>query len=187
MDSRPIFVISAPSGTGKNSLIRILLDKEPRLTYSISSTTRTKRSNEEDGVSYHFLSHAEFKKRMEEGEFLESAQVLDNFYGTEKREIQRIHDANKFPILDIDIQGAQSLREKKVPLVSFFIAPPSLEELRQRLRKRGSETEEQIQKRLELAKLELLQKERFDYTVVNDRLERAAEELLEKIHSHIGA
>lgn len=185
MDSRPIFVISAPSGAGKNSLISILLRKEPRLMHSVSSTTRPRRPNEIDGINYHFLSKHDFEKRIAEGKFLEYARVLDNYYGTELREIERIFAEGKYPILDIDVQGAQTLRSKKLRMVSIFIAPPSIEELERRLRARGSETEEQIKSRIELARLEIMEQDNFDYIVVNDDLMKASEELASIIRQHM--
>ncbi|HMV34315.1 MAG TPA: guanylate kinase [Turneriella sp.] len=185
MDSRPIFVISAPSGAGKNSLINVLLSKEPRLMHSISSTTRARRANEADGINYHFLSREEFEKRVEGGEFLEYARVLENYYGTEIREIRRIFAQDKYPILDIDVQGAQTLRGKPVRMVSIFIIPPSMTELERRLRARASETEEQIRSRLELARLEVMEQNNFDYVVVNDDLMKAAEELATIVRKHM--
>lgn len=186
MLTRPIFVISAPSGAGKNSLINILLKKEPRLAHSVSSTTRARRGTEADGVNYHFLSREEFERRVAAGEFLEYARVLENYYGTEIREIQRIFDLGKYPILDIDVQGAQTLRGKQIRMVSLFIVPPDMHELERRLRARGSETEAQILSRLELARLEIMEKENFDYVVVNDDLMKAADELAAIVRSHIG-
>ncbi|MFZ5630422.1 MAG: guanylate kinase [Spirochaetota bacterium] len=185
MDSRPIFVISAPSGAGKNSLINILLGKEPRLVHSISSTTRARRANEAEGINYHFLSRAEFEDRVAAGEFLEYARVLDNYYGTEVREIKRIFALDKYPILDIDVQGAQTLRGKKIRMVSIFIVPPSMDELERRLRARASETEEQIRSRLELARLEIMEQHNFDYVVVNDDLMKAAEEMAGIVRRHM--
>lgn len=185
MDSRPIFVISAPSGAGKNSLINILLRQEPRLMHSVSSTTRPRRPNEVDGINYHFLSRHDFEQRIAEGKFLEYARVLDNYYGTELREIERIFAAGKYPILDIDVQGAQTLRGKKLRMVSIFIAPPSIEELERRLRARGSETEEQIKSRIELARLEIMEQNNFDYIVINDDLMKASEELVAIIRKHM--
>ncbi len=185
MDLRPIFVISAPSGAGKNSLINVLLEKEPRLMHSISSTTRPRRANEADGINYHFLTREEFEKRIQAGEFLEYARVLDNYYGTETREIERIFSQNKYPILDIDVQGAQTLRGKPLRMVSIFIVPPSMTELERRLRARASETEEQILSRLELARLEIMEQNNFDYVVVNDDLMKAAEELATIVRKHM--
>lgn len=185
MDSRPIFVISAPSGAGKNSLINILLDKEPRLVHSVSSTTRPRRANEAEGIHYHFLTLQEFESRVAAGEFLEYARVLDNYYGTEVREIERIFALGKYPILDIDVQGAQTLRRKKIRMVSIFIVPPSMEELERRLRARASETEEQIRSRLELARKEMMEQHNFDYVVVNDDLMQAAEEMAGIVRRHI--
>ncbi|MCS6971917.1 MAG: guanylate kinase [Turneriella sp.] len=185
MLERPLFVIAAPSGGGKNSVITILLEEEPRLVHSVSSTTRQRRAHEIDGKHYYFLSHEEFERRIAAGEFLEYARVLDNYYGTEIREIERIQAEGKFPILDIDVQGVQTLRSKNIPMVSVFILPPSLEELERRLRARGTENEEQIKKRLELARWEISQKDQFDHIVLNDVLSRAAAEVLAILRNHM--
>jgi guanylate kinase len=185
MFERPIFVISAPSGGGKNSLINILLQKEPRLQHSISSTTRNRRASEIDGVNYHFMSRAEFEKRIAENQFIEYARVLENFYGTEIAELDRIFKMGKYPILDIDVQGAQTLRGKQLRMVSLFIVPPGMAELERRLRARGSESEAEIQSRLELARLEIMEKDNFDYVVVNDDLMQAAEELAQIVRTHM--
>lgn len=185
MFERPIFVISAPSGGGKNSLINILLQKEPRLTHSISSTTRQRRPSEIDGINYHFLTREEFEKRVAANQFIEYARVLENFYGTEISELDRIFKAGKYPILDIDVQGAQTLRGKDLRMVSLFIVPPDMKELERRLRARGSETEAEIQSRLELARLEIMEKENFDYVIVNDDLMDAAEEMARVVRTHM--
>ncbi|MFO1526222.1 MAG: guanylate kinase [Turneriella sp.] len=185
MFERPIFVISAPSGAGKNSLINILLQKEPRLEHSISSTTRRRRNNEAEGINYYFLDKAEFEKRIAENQFIEYARVLENFYGTEIRELDRIFRLGKYPILDIDVQGAQTLRGKQLRMVSLFIIPPDMSELERRLRARGSENEAEIQSRLELARLEVMEKDNFDYVVVNDDLMKAAEELAVIVRQHM--
>jgi guanylate kinase len=185
MFERPIFVISAPSGAGKNSLIDVLLQKEPRLAHSISSTTRARRNNEIDGVNYHFLDRAVFEGRVANNEFIEYAKVLENYYGTEVRELARIFDAGKYPILDIDVQGAQTLRGKISRVVSIFIIPPDMDELERRLRLRGSESESQIQSRLQLARLELMEQQNFDYVIVNDELMKAAEELAQVVRKHM--
>ncbi len=185
MFERPLFVISAPSGAGKNSLINVLLQKEPRLSHSISTTTRRRRDNEVDGVNYYFLSREEFEAKVAAGEFLEYARVLENYYGTEIRELERLFSSGKYPILDIDVQGAQTLRGKVRRMVSLFIIPPDMQELERRLRARGSESEAEIQSRLELARLEIMEKENFDYVVVNDDLMQAAEELAKIVRAHM--
>lgn len=185
MFERPIFVISAPSGAGKNSLINVLLQKEPRLSHSISSTTRRRRETEIDGVNYYFLDRPEFEKRVTENQFIEYARVLENFYGTEYRELERIFSLGKYPILDIDVQGAQTLRGRDLRMVSLFIIPPDMKELERRLRSRASESEAEIQSRLELARLEMMEKENFDYVVVNDDLMKAAEELATIVRTHM--
>ncbi|HRP69664.1 MAG TPA: guanylate kinase [Turneriella sp.] len=185
MVERPVFVVSAPSGGGKNSLINILLKEEPRIRHSISSTTRSKRANEKDGMNYHFLTKDEFEKRIRENKFLEYARVLDNYYGTEYAEIERIFNASCYPVLDIDIQGADALRKKRLPLVTFFIVPPSLEVLEKRLRARASESEEEVLKRLQLARVEIEEKNKFDHVIVNDDLKTASDELIAVVRRHL--
>jgi guanylate kinase len=185
MFERPIFVISAPSGGGKNSIINILLQKEARLQHSVSTTTRPRRANEIDGVNYHFLTRGEFEERIAADQFIEYACVLDKFYGTEVSELERIFKLGKYPILDIDVQGAQTLRGKDLRMVSVFIVPPDMTELERRLRARGSENEAEIQGRLELARLEIMEKDNFDYVVVNDDLMHAAEEMAQIVRTHM--
>ena len=183
--NQPFFVISAPSGAGKNSLIALLLEKEDRLNHSISCTTRKKRNYETEGLNYYYLTKGEFEKKIGEDEFLEYAKVLDNYYGTSRTEIDRIFALGKFPILDIDIQGMLNLRTKTLHFVSIFIMPPSVEELRRRLVLRGSESEEEINKRLELAETEMQYASQFDHSVVNYDLNQARDEMLTIIRSYL--
>lgn len=182
---RPIIVISAPSGTGKNTLINLAMQKIPELSHCISSTTRAPREGEVNGVHYYFHSKAEFEEMIKQGSFLEYAPVLDRYYGTEKQEIERIFSEKKVPILDIDVQGAEILREKNLNLYTIFIAPPSLEELQRRLANRETESEEQISQRLELARHEMREQNRFDRVIINDDLETAATELINVIRDII--
>lgn len=176
--AKPLLVISAPSGAGKNTVIDALMQKRNDLQYSISSTTRAARGKEQNGIHYYFLSKQEFERRIENNLFLEWAKVLENYYGTEKSEIARIHKEQNIPILDIDVQGALQLKEKyQEKIISVFILPPSVEELRRRLLLRGTDSIESIEKRLLLAKQELEQKHKYDFQIINDELPNAVAEL----------
>jgi guanylate kinase len=167
-------VISAPSGAGKTTLCRKLLEELNSLKLSISSTTRQPRGNEKDGVEYHFLTVDSFKKGISEGKFAEWALVHGNYYGTSKETIESSFKAGFSVLLDIDVQGAEQLR-KSFPdrCFSIFIAPPSMEELERRLTDRKTESQEVIQKRIRNAEMEMAQSPLFDQIVVNDTLEHA--------------
>jgi guanylate kinase len=169
-----ILVITGPSGVGKGTLIRLLLDRFPRMALSVSATTRGPRPGERDGVDYHFLSPQEFDRRIDEGDFLEWAEYAGHRYGTLRSELER--DADPL-VLEIEVQGARQVRERVPEATSVFIAPPSEEALRTRLVGRGSDDPEQIEKRLEVAREEMAAREEFDHVVVNDDLEAAAQEL----------
>jgi guanylate kinase len=167
-------VITGPSGVGKGTLIRLLLDRFPAMKLSVSATTRKPRLGEEDGADYRFLSREEFDRRIDAGEFLEWAEYAGNRYGTLKSELDR--DANPL-VLEIEVQGARQVRERVPEAVSVFIAPPSEDALRTRLVGRGSDDPEQIERRLAVARDELAAREEFDHVVVNDDLDAAVEEL----------
>jgi guanylate kinase len=171
---RGILVITGPSGVGKGTLIRLLLDRFPRMALSISATTRAPRPGEEDGADYWFLSPEEFRRRIEADEFLEWAEYAGHRYGTLRSELERDVDVL---VLEIEVQGARQVRERLPEAVSVFIAPPSEEALRTRLVGRGSDDPEQIEKRLAVAREELAAREEFDHVVVNDDLEAAVQEL----------
>lgn len=181
----PIFAITAPSGTGKNTIINALLQQRPYLAYSVSTTTRKPRKREENGINYWFISKKEFEEKIKKESFIEYAEVLDNYYGTSKKEIERILQNSQFPILDIDIQGAMKLQQSKYNLVCIFILPPSLGELERRLLNRGTESVEQINKRLALAQTELEYKKHFQYSVTNDHLDNAVKSIETIIESEI--
>ncbi|MCX8122848.1 MAG: guanylate kinase [Spirochaetes bacterium] len=170
-------IISAPSGAGKTTLIERLLIQNPIFEFAISTTTRTKRANETEGKSYHYVSYEEFMQMVDKGEFLEWAKVHDNYYGTTKKEVDRIKALSKIPIFDVDVQGARSLRNKLQNVISIFIIPPSIQELEKRLRHRSTETEYQIAVRLNNALVELREYVNYDYIVVNDDLQKALDEL----------
>ena len=171
-----VLVITGPSGVGKGTVIRLLLDRFPRMKLSVSATTREPRPGEEDGVSYYFLSPEEFQERIDKDEFLEWAEYAGNRYGTLRSELER--DAHPL-VLEIEVQGARQVRARVRDAVLVFIAPPSDEALRTRLVGRGSDSPEQIERRLETARMELLARDNkeFDYVIVNDDLDAAVEEL----------
>ena len=173
--SDKIVIISAPSGTGKNTILDALTQRRPNIRHSISTTTRCPRPHEVHGKHYYFLSKEEFQAKIKKRHFWEYAKVFDNYYGTTFKEISRIQKQGNIPILDIDVQGFQQIRKKKPDVVSIFIAPPSLEELEKRLIRRGTETKEQIQHRLKLAEDEMRYKDHYQYVIVNDDLDRAVD------------
>ena len=170
-------VISAPSGAGKTTLINRLLGSENRFSFSISTTTRPMRAGEVDGKSYYFISEDDFRGMIDRGEFLEWARVHGNYYGTSKKEIDRICCDGKIPIFDVDVQGARTLKGTLAGAVYIFIIPPSRKVLESRLRNRKTDSEEQIQIRLGNAIRELGEYAQYDYIVVNDDLEIALNEL----------
>lgn len=180
MEKGKIIVLSAPSGTGKSSIIKKLLDyPELNLGFSVSATSRSPRGAEQHGVEYYFISHEEFKHRAEAGEFVEWEEVYPGTcYGTLKSEVQRVTDAGQNLIMDIDVKGG--LNVKKCygdQAITIFILPPNKEELERRLRGRGTDAEEVIRKRLDKADFELSFAPQFDIRVVNDDLDRAVEEV----------
>jgi guanylate kinase len=174
-----LIVISAPSGAGKTTLCqRLLRDFPGELALSVSSTTRAPRGQEKHGHEYFFLSQEEFKKEIDQGDFAEWALVHGNYYGTSKKTIRDAFAQKKSVLLDIDVQGAQSLKSAfPIEAYRIFIAPPSLAELEKRLRSRGTDKEETIQKRLKTAQDEMTHKERFDRWIINDELETAYADL----------
>ncbi|MDH5717169.1 MAG: guanylate kinase [Spirochaetia bacterium] len=180
-----IFVISAPSGTGKNTIINRLLERRNDLIHSISTTTRAIRKGEKEAVNYYYLSKDKFNNMISKNEFLEWAKVLDNYYGTSKKEIERIFSKNKNAILDLDVQGAFQVKKTNPESVIIFIKPPSLKELERRLKERGSESEDEIKKRLILAEVEIKTAKKFDHILINDKLKETTEELDGIISDHV--
>ena len=179
-----LIIITAPSGAGKTSIVKRLLENFDNLAFSISATTREKRAHEQDGVDYYFLSHKEFKDRIRNNEFAEWEEVYENqFYGTLKSEIERIWDAGKHIIFDIEVKGAQNIKNAYGnKALAIFIKPPSLESLIDRLKSRKTEDEKSLKKRIARAKKELKYENKFDKVVVNDDLDVAvndAQSLLE--------
>jgi guanylate kinase len=172
-----LFIVSAPSGTGKTSLCTEVMRRVPRLSFSISHTTRPARPGEKNGTDYYFISQEEFKKNIAEQKMAEWTEIYGNHYGTAVDTIQRLF-AGGFDILfDIDERGARQLKEKYPDAITILILPPSLEELKKRLRERGTEDAENLTRRLKLAQQEIRAMAWYQYTVINDRLEDAAAEL----------
>jgi guanylate kinase len=179
MQNKKLIIITAPSGAGKTSIVHYLIKKlHNNICFSVSAATRNARANEIDGKDYYFISVADFEQKIENNEFVEWEMVYENkYYGTLKQELQRIWDLNKTPILDIDVQGAKKIEEQYGEnALSIFIEPPSVEALLQRLSKRGTETANSLQTRLDKANFELGFKKDFDKTIINDVLETACAE-----------
>jgi len=171
-----LFVISAPSGAGKTTLLKRVMARVPGLSFSVSHTTRKPRTGELDGVDYHFISRGAFLEMVEEGLFLEYAEVHENFYGTSRETVAEQLSKGKDIILDIDVQGAAIVRQQGSPVGShIFIAPPSLAELESRLRGRGTESKENIAVRLTNALVEMEDAGKYDYLIVNDQLDEAVD------------
>ena len=179
-----LYVISAPSGAGKTSLVKALLAARPELAVSVSHTTRTPRPHELDGRDYHFLSPARFKEMVTAGAFLEHAQVFDNYYGTGREQAEAKLAAGHGVLLEIDWQGARQVRKASPGCTSIFILPPSRATLEQRLRARGTDSDAVIARRLADAAADMSHCREFDYIVVNDSFEQAAADLLAIIDGH---
>lgn len=178
-----LFVVSSPSGGGKGTLIRHVLDVVENLSYSVSYTTRAPRPSEVDGREYFFVNRETFEEMAAAGEFLESACVHGNFYGTAKNQIVAETAAGSDIILEVDVQGAASVRQLLMDSVSIFILPPSYEVLRQRLIARGTDTAEELALRMRNAPDELRQYSAFDYVIINDEVDRAAGQLAAIIYA----
>ncbi len=172
MNKGTLLVLSGSSGVGKSTIIAQVLEQRPELYFSVSCTTRAPRPGEVDGVNYTFISREEFQARIERGEFLEYAEYVGNYYGTSMTVIREKLEQGVDVLLDIEVQGAAKVRERLPDAASVFIVPPSFEELAQRLRGRGTDSEEKIQKRLETARREA------NDIVVNDTVDHAAQEVL---------
>jgi guanylate kinase len=172
-----VFVITGPSGVGKGTLIRNLISRVPSLELSVSATTRRPRPGEVDGVDYHFLTDASFAEKVAEGAFVEHAAYSGRRYGTLRSELDRRTAAGVPVVLEIEVQGARQVREALPDAVQVFIVPPSAEALRERLVGRGTDSPEDVERRLKVAEHELTACDEFQYQVVNDRLEDAVEQL----------
>jgi guanylate kinase len=182
-----VFVITGPSGVGKGTLIRGLLERVPQLGLSISATTRAPRPGETQGVDYHFLGPEEFEQRVADGEFVEHATYSGRRYGTLRAELEDRLRRGEPVVLEIEVQGARQVREAMPEALQVFIAPPSREALRARLVGRGTDTAEQVDARLRTAEGELEAQSEFSHVVVNDRLEDALDELVDIVRGEVGA
>jgi len=177
MTGGTLFIIAAPSGAGKTSLVKALRERDPAIRVSISHTTRAPRPGEQDGVHYHFVSEARFLELVGQRAFLEHAQVFGNRYGTSEAAVRELLNAGYDVILEIDWQGARQVRQRFTDVVGIFILPPSREELRRRLQGRGQDSAEIIEGRMSQARDEIIHYVEFDYLVINDRFEQALDQL----------
>jgi guanylate kinase len=176
-DKGAMIVVSAPSGAGKTTLIKRVAPAFPETAFSVSHTTRRPREGERDGEDYHFVSHDRFEEMIRLGEFVEWEEVHGAFYGTALREVERLREAGKTVVFDVDVKGAASIKAAYPEARAVFVAPPSETALRERLTNRGADDPASIERRLAAAKKELAAQPGFDYVVVNDDLERAADEM----------
>jgi len=183
-DSGNLFIIAAPSGGGKTSLVNALLKRDPRLVLSISHSTRQPRPGENDGDHYHFVSEAAFRQMADDGEFMEHARVFDHFYGTNRHSVAAQLGQDRDVILEIDWQGARQVRAAFPQCCAIFIIPPSLETLRTRLTGRGQDSTDVILRRMRDARAEISHWAEFDQLVVNDNFDTALEELATIINDH---
>ena len=172
-----VLIVSGPSGSGKSTLVQNLHGL-PDLTFSVSSTTRPQRLTESPGKCYDFITEAEFKRRVDSGEFLEYAQVFGrHWYGTPQQQVDEARQAGLDLVLEIDVQGARQVKQKLPEAIAVFIVPPSRQDLERRLRSRGQDSDEAITRRLERARQEIARSAEYDFVIVNDDLQRASDEL----------
>ncbi|MFG0410905.1 guanylate kinase [Pseudomonas sp. NY5710] len=176
-NSGTLYIVSAPSGAGKTSLVNALIKEDQQIRVSVSHTTRAMRPGEQHGVNYHFVVHEEFKALIAQGDFLEHAEVFGNFYGTSRSALQQTLDKGFDLILEIDWQGAQQVRRVMPDALSVFILPPSQQALRQRLDGRGQDSEEIIDGRMKEAVSEMVHYDEYDYVIINDDFNAALEDL----------
>jgi len=182
-----LIVLSGPSGVGKDTVLHALFERDPRLRYSISYTTRAPRSGEVDGVSYTFVDEETFRRLEELGEFLETAVVHGNRYGTSRRRVEEMLARGEHVVLKIDVQGAATVRVRRPDAIFIFLLPPSIEVLRQRLRDRGTDDEDALARRDADAAREMDEAARYDHLVVNDSVDRAVREILGIVEASCGA
>jgi len=171
------FILSAPSGAGKTTISNKITGLVPHLKHSVSHTTRPPRPNEVDGEDYFFISGKEFEKKIEKDDFLEWANIFGNYYGTSMENVQLAQNENCDLLFVIDVQGAETLRKRQHSGIYIFLLPPSLQELENRLRKRGVNSEEEIEKRLKIARDEIFHYKTYDYVLVNNDLAKAADQV----------
>jgi guanylate kinase len=178
-DSNPIvYIISAPSGSGKSTLVNVLLAMTPRLDFSISYTTRPLRGSEQNGKQYYFVSRQEFEQMIADDEFLEHASLYGrDYYGTARRFLREAGEKGHDLLLDIDVQGAAQIKQKLPAAVSIFVLPPDRKTLEWRLRKRGEDSDEVIDRRLDAARREIENYDKYDYILINDKLEESSDSL----------
>lgn len=172
-----IFIISAPSGTGKTTLVKEVMQRLPGLRFSVSYTTRLPRPNEKEGEDYHFVSHSTFQKMIEKKEFLEWAEVLGNRYGTPRPDLKKLESEGMDLVLDIDTQGSKKVMKEMVQPVAVYVLPPSLKVLRERLINRGVDSLEMIKFRLSSARRDMQEAHGYHYVLINDKIEDAVEKL----------
>lgn len=184
--SAKVFVITGPSGVGKGTLIKVLLERVPDLALSVSATTRQPREGEVDGTDYHFLTEEQFQERIAAKDFLEFAHYSGNHYGTLNSELDRCLEKGRSVVLEIEVQGATQVRAARPDSVLIFIAPPDPAVLRERLRGRGTDSAEAINERLKTAEQELAQKDDFDHRIINGNLDKASDELESIVRQSIG-
>ena len=182
----PVFVITGPSGVGKGTLIRGLMERLPQLELSVSATTRAPRPGEQNGVEYHFLGPEEFERRVASGDFVEHAHYAGRSYGTLRSELEERVGQGVPVVLEIEVQGARQVRDAMPEAVQVFIAPPSLEALRARLIGRGTDDPEEVARRLRVAEQELTARPEFAHVVVNDRLDEALNQLTAIVDRELG-
>jgi len=185
-----LVIVSGPSGAGKTTVLKQLFERcSVPLVASVSATTRPPRRGEVDGRDYHFLSDDEFQRRRQQGEFLECVEVFrsGHWYGTLNRQVEAGLSAGRCVVLEIDVEGARKVIEQRPQAISFFVRPESWEELEKRLKGRGTESEEAVRCRLARAREELEQADRYDYQIVNDQVERAADEMCRILASCLAA
>ena len=177
-------VLSAPSGAGKTTIAKALVDGREDVVFSVSATTRPSRDNEVDGVDYHFLSEPDFRAMIKADEFVEWAQVHGHLYGTSRQALQDAQDQGRFLVLDVDVQGAMQVRQRVPDAVLVFVLPPSADALVERLTERGTEEEDTLTRRIENARDELEQASQFDYIVVNENVDQAIEDVRSIVLAH---
>ena len=180
-----LIVVSAPSGSGKTTIVRNVLKEIPDLEFSVSATTRTLRGNEVEGKDYFFISEKEFEEKIRENEFIEWEQFYDYYYGTLKSFVNSKIENGKSVILEVDVKGAINIKKSYPDSVLIFIMPPSIEVLKNRLINRKTESADDLRKRFERAEMELGYKDKFDYLVINEELETAKREVLEIVKNEL--